>query len=89
VYLGGIGFHRTEQDVDYEFGGGRLSPVPIGIVPVPSYTLESVTYSVHPMVGLEARIGMSDHLDLVPGVRLHGVTGGWLLRPAVGLAWTF
>jgi hypothetical protein len=25
----------------------------------------------------------------VPGIRLHGLESAWLLRPAVGLAWSF
>ena len=28
-------------------------------------------------------------VDLVPGLRMQGVSGGWLIRPAVGLAWAF
>jgi hypothetical protein len=40
-------------------------------------------------VGFEACIGLTEHVNLVPGVRLHGLENGWLLRPAVGLEWEF
>jgi hypothetical protein len=87
VYLGGIGFNRIEQLYEYNFGGGpRVNPLLPTILPRSTRTTE---YSVGPMVGVEARVGMSDHLRLVPGVRLHGLQGGWLVRPAVGLAWEF
>jgi len=87
VYLGGIGFNRIEQVYEYSFGGGgRVNPLIPTILPRSTRTTE---YSVGPMVGVEARVGMSDHLRLVPGVRLHGLDGGWLVRPAVGLAWEF
>ena len=87
VYLGGIGFNRIEQLYEYNFGGGpRLNPLLPTILPRSTRTTE---YSVGPMVGVEARVGMSDHLRLVPGVRLHALQSGWLVRPAVGLAWEF
>ena len=41
------------------------------------------------MVGVEGRIRMGGKVDLVPGLRLHGAQGGWLIRPAVGLSWNF
>lgn len=87
VYLGGIGFNRIEQVYEYNFGGGgRANPLIPTILPRSTRTTE---YSVGPMVGVEARVGMSEHLRLVPGIRLHGLDNGWLVRPAVGLAWEF
>jgi hypothetical protein len=83
VYLGGLGFLRTASQVDYGgviiLGGGRLQ--------------EYVTYDVAPVVGLDVRVSMTDHLRLVPGVRLMA-TGdaaprGWITRPSVGLQWAF
>lgn len=88
VYLGGVGFHRMERDIEYTYGPGpRLLAIPI-IVPPRSRT-DTVTYTARPLVGIEARIGMTDHLELVPGVRLHGLESGVLVRPSVGLGWTF
>ncbi len=82
VYLGGVGFERTEleTEVTYQpFISSRRSPV----------LTSSTLYGVRPFVGVESRIAMTDHLQLVPGVRLHGLEGGWLVRPSVGLAWAF
>ena len=50
---------------------------------------ESINYDVAPMVGVEGRIRMGGQVELVPGLRLHGTDGGWLIRPALGLMWTF
>ena len=87
VYLGGIGFNRVEQRFEYSFGiDPRLSPLIPTILPRSTRVTQ---YGVGPMAGVEARIGMSDHVRLVPGVRLHAFDSGWLVRPAVGVAWEF
>jgi hypothetical protein len=87
VYLGGIGFNRVEQRYEYDFGGGgRILPALPTILPRSTRTTQ---YGVGPMAGVEAHVGMSEHLRLVPGVRMHAFNGGWLVRPAVGLAWQF
>jgi hypothetical protein len=88
VYLAGMGFYRTTFENESRFGN---RPLPPGIsIPniFPSIT-KTVTYGVRPLAGIEARIELTEHVDLVPGVRLHGLDNGWLLRPAVGLAWNF
>jgi hypothetical protein len=48
-----------------------------------------VSYRAGPVAGVEARIWLTDQVQLVPGVRLHGLDGGWLVRSSVGLGWTF
>ena len=86
VYLAGMGFNRTTFE-----SASRFEILPAGItLPVgfPTVT-KTVTYGVRPLAGFEARIGLTDHVDLVPGVRLQGLESAWLLRPAVGLAWEF
>jgi hypothetical protein len=85
VYLGGIGFHRTTSEVTLTF-----EPRPLGfpIVLPPSVT-NATAYDVGPFAGIEGRIGLTDHAHLVTGVRLHGINGGWLFRPSVGLGWNF
>jgi hypothetical protein len=86
VYLAGMGFHRGTFETE-----SRFDILPAGItfpVVIPSLT-KTVTYGVRPLAGFEARIGLTEHVDLVPGMRLHGLESGWLLRPAVGLAWNF
>lgn len=86
VYLGGIAFSRIVEDLGFQFTR-RVA----GIV-VPNST-RTITYGVGPVAGVEARIALTDHLRLVPGVRLHGIGGsaseGWLLRTSAGLAWQF
>jgi opacity protein-like surface antigen len=90
VYLGGIGFQRTTQDVEITFEPS-VPFGPIGrpaIFPQPSLT-ETIVYDAGPFTGIEARIALTDHVQLVPGVRLHGLDGGWLVRSSVGLGWVF
>jgi hypothetical protein len=90
VYLAGMGFYRTTLESDSRFeilpALPTISTVPAGF---PSLTTKTVTYGVRPMAGFEARIKLTEHADLVPGIRLHGLENAWLLRPAVGLAWNF
>jgi hypothetical protein len=89
VYSGGMAMVRSHQASGFDFApvGGVIGvprvPVSFGLVQ------EAVSYSVRPVAGVEARIGMTEHLQLMPGVRLLGLESGWLLRPAVGLGWTF
>jgi hypothetical protein len=84
AYLGGVAFGRTESEVEISF-----SPIRPIIIPIPPSVSESINYDVAPMVGVEGRIRMGGQVDLVPALRLHGTTGGWMIRPALGLAWTF
>ena len=86
VYLGGVGFHRATSITEWSFE--RYAALPFAILPSPSRQ-EVLLHSVQPLVGFEARIGLTDHVQLVPGIRMHGVSGGWLIRPAAGLAWQF
>jgi len=87
VYLGGVGFHRTTSEVTLTFEPG---PVRIGLpIILPPQVTNSTTYDVGPFAGMEGRIGLTDHAQLVAGVRLHGIQGGWLFRPSVGLGWMF
>jgi hypothetical protein len=86
VYLGGMGFYRATYESE-----SRFDILPAGIpspIVFPALT-KTVTYGVRPVAGFEARITLTDQIDLVPGIRLHGLESAWLLRPAVGLAWNF
>jgi hypothetical protein len=87
VYLGGVAFGRTNSDVEITYLLNRPTILPIP--PIAPLSTESIIYDVGPMVGVEGRIGLAGQVDLIPGLRLHGVNGGWLIRPAVGLSWTF
>ena len=84
VYLAGMGFYRATYESEFRFD--ILGGIALPIVPSPTRT---VNYGVRPLAGFEARLKLTDHVDLVPGVRLHGLESSWLLRPAVGLAWNF
>jgi hypothetical protein len=87
VYLGGVAFGRTSNEVEITYTIGRPTILPIP--PITPVIQESISYDVQPMVGVEGRIRMGGKVDLVPGLRLHGAQGGWLIRPAVGLSWSF
>ena len=90
VYLAGMGFSRSTFESDSRFeilpALPTINTIPAGF---PSLTAKTVNYSVRPLAGFEARIKLTEHADLVPGIRLHGLENAWLLRPAVGLAWNF
>ena len=80
IYLAGMGFSRTTFENESRFD---ILPLPPGIsIPniFPAIT-KTVTYGVRPLAGFEGRIGLTEHVDLVPGIRLHGLDNGWLLRP--------
>jgi hypothetical protein len=88
VYLGGLAFTRSEYETRMSFN------IPTVVLPgltslLPPRSTETVSYSVRPNVGIDGRIRMSDHAELVPGIRLHGLQDGWLIRPSVGINWTF
>jgi hypothetical protein len=83
VVLGGLGFSRVEQEIDYTLTLPRAR----------SYRSRTVSYGVGPMIGVEGRIRMTDHLELTPGFRVqslgNNLSEGVVLRPSVALGWTF
>ena len=90
VYLGGLGFSRVVHEIEFGIPRPRLAA---GRPIVPSHRTRTTQYGVGPIVGVEARIGMTEHARLVAGVRLHALgqsrVDGWLVRPSVGLGWMF
>jgi hypothetical protein len=52
-----------------EFDFSRLANAAI-FIPTPTQT---TTYGVGPVVGLDTRLKLTDHVLLVPGVRLHNI----------------
>jgi hypothetical protein len=88
VYLGGAAFARTEIETDIDY---PVIPLPRAgqTVPTRLYSEESVIYDAGLSVGLNGDIEMTDHLRLVPGIRLLNIASQWLLRPSVGLHWRF
>lgn len=83
VYLGGIAFGRVEQKTSTSFA----FPMPLASIYPPSYETRTVDYAAGPMGGFEARVGLTENVEVVPGVRMLGLAGGWIIRPAVGISW--
>lgn len=50
---------------------------------------QAVIYDAKPFVGVESPIVIMGRAYLVPGIRLHGLDDGWLIRPSVGIGWNF
>jgi len=83
VYSAGMGFGIGRSETTYTY-----TPLPNQNT-LPPMTSKYTSYTINPIVGVDARIGMTDHLSVVPGVRLLGADGGILLRPSAGLRWEF
>lgn len=90
AYLGGVVFHRTDSRMD--FRGFQAFPAldlaALGLI-LPASRVESVAYGAGPVVGFEAHIGYGEHFSIIPGVRMHGLPASWLVRPAIGVGWSF
>lgn len=93
VYVGGVAFGRINRDVTITYPPITVPPVSIPSTPqsmqIPPFVTETVDYRVDPMVGVEGRFRITPKLDLVPSFRMHGLGGGWLMRPAIGLNLNF
>ena len=77
-------------------GPGIFSVIPGGLDPasavglvLPFSGIDSVRYGAGPVVGFEAHIALGDHLQVSPGVRMHGLPASWLLRPSIAAGWNF
>lgn len=90
VALGGVGFSRVVRETEFGFPGGIL-PLPASIQR--SYSTRTTQYAAGPVVGIEVRAGMTDHAQVVAGLRLHAlgqaVLDGGMIRPSIGLTWKF
>jgi len=92
MYLGGVAFNRIERSLRIGFAipDINLPAIPRIDLPPPVFQQESVSYGAGVIVGLDARVGMTEHLRLVPGARLLTASpGGWVVRPAVGVQWVW
>lgn len=85
VYLGGIAFARMEQTVTTTF---NYLPA-LASIYRPTYETKTVAYTPGPMVGFEGRVSLTDHVQVVPGIRMLSMAGQWIVRPAIGLGWSF
>lgn len=90
VYLGGVGFSRVVHEVEYGFPRGILPGAP---AIQRSFSSRTTQYAAGPVVGIEVRAGMTEHAQVVAGLRVHAlgqaVLDGWMIRPSIGLAWKF
>ena len=92
VFLGGVAFTRSSGEFRISYPGIRPLPPTGGPILIPSpreIVQRTTTYDADVAVGFEGRIGMTEHVRLVPGIRLQTIAGGWAIRPGVGLQWTF
>ena len=92
AYLGGVAFTRTTWRVRISFPDFPVPPFPLPrptIFPPQDLDQETTFYDADVAVGFEGRIGMTEHVRLIPGIRLQTISGGWAIRPGVGLQWSF
>ena len=85
-YLGGLTFVRLYR----KFHTTAPTGTPSALIPKPD---ERVDYSAAPTVGIDARIQLTEHLSLVPGLQAcvfrFSDESGLLLRPRIGVRWAF
>ena len=87
TFLGGLMFNRAEVEQDVRVSDPRFAQW-ISIVP----NMTATEYSISPAAGIEAGFKVSDAAAITAGFRLHGVTAGrtgLLLRPNIGVRWSF
>jgi hypothetical protein len=91
VYLGGVGFSRVAHEIASGFSRVPM-PLPAAF-PIQTYSTRTTQYAAGPVVGVEVRAGMTEHAQVLAGLRLHtlgqSVVDGWMIRPSVGLTWKF
>lgn len=85
-YLGGLSFVRLHRKFHTEAPGGT----PAGLIPRPD---ERVDYSAAPTVGIDARIALTEHVSVIPGIHAcvfrFADESGLLVRPRIGVRWAF
>ena len=84
-YLGGVAFHR----IDHTTTVNLLPPTRIIAGSLDLGSRSTVFENVGPVAGVEAHWGLAEHLRLIPGVRVHALREGLIIRPSVGLGWSF
>jgi hypothetical protein len=94
VYLGGLAFVREEREVNVLFPSFICTAGTIFCNDMLSVRADrTISYSAAPIVGLDARLGLTERLSVVPGVRLLVVDASGqralMTRPSFGVQWTF
>lgn len=85
IYLGGLVFSRQRVEMSQTFPTVLRIFAPGG----GTFRTTVIDYSTHPLAGAEARVALTTHLRLLPGIRVQGHASGWLVRPYAGLGWFF
>lgn len=87
-YTGGLAFVRSDTERAFTISDPRL----LAIWALPA-TTRYVEHRAAAVVGMDAAIAFTDHTALTAGIRATAIevsgTPGWLLRPGVGVRWTF
>lgn len=86
--VAGASFDRMVRDERYEVViSPPLSAFDVLSVGFSPHSTHVVQYQVSVLAGVETRVAVGHHLRLIPSVRMHGVSGGWALRPAFVVGW--
>lgn len=83
VYSAGIALLITKTEQTF-----RILGLPNQSLIAPA-TSKFTHYTAAPIVGIDARVSLTDHASLVPGFRLIIADGGVIMHPAIGLRWQF
>jgi hypothetical protein len=93
VFLGGLVFWRTTSHIRTEETRRETTRTAAGLITsqltIATSRQTAVEYRGGLAVGVEAHFTVVRRVILAPGVRMYGLHGGWLLRPGVGVGWTF
>lgn len=85
-YLGGLSFVRLHR----RFRTDAPDGTPAGLIP---RSEARVDYSAAPTVGIDARIAMTEHLAVIPGIHAcvfrFADESGLVVRPRIGIRWAF
>lgn len=84
AYLGGVAFGRESQQISI-----TITPLLRTLAPIRQQRTTVTEYHTGAVAGVETRIAITDHVRLVPGIRLQSLGNGWLLRAGVGAGWWF
>jgi hypothetical protein len=87
-YFGGLTFVRSEVTQGMTIGDPRL----LAIWALPA-AVTTVAHESGPAVGIDASFKFTDHTAFTAGIRMHAIgnsgQSGWLIRPGLGVRWTF
>ncbi len=84
VYSAGVAILRQDQQTNY-------TPLQIPGLPFPveGFERKYSSYSTGPVLGLDVPVHVTDHLRVVPAMRLMVFGSALIARPSIGAAWQF